>query len=49
MKKIVNWFQRWNWNRPPRVHYYHHEVMTDDLERELLKAYMGTGFRGRDF
>lgn len=48
MKKIVNLLRRWN--RPLKGHYYyHHEVMTDELERELMKAYMGTGVRGRRF
>jgi hypothetical protein len=47
MKKIVNLLRRWN--RPTLGHYYHHEVMTDELERELMKAYMGTGVRGRRF
>jgi hypothetical protein len=47
MKKIVNLLRRWN--RPPRGHYYPHQVMTDELERELTKAYMGTGVRGRRF
>jgi hypothetical protein len=48
MKKIVNLLKR-QWNRPPRAHYYHEQVMTDELERELMKAYMGTGFRGQNF
>jgi hypothetical protein len=46
MKKIVNLLKRWN---RPREHYYQHQVMTDELERELMKAYMGTGVRGRRF
>jgi hypothetical protein len=48
MKKIVNLLKR-RWNRPLRTYHYHEEVLTDELERELLKAYMGTGFRGRNF
>jgi hypothetical protein len=46
MKKLANLWRRWN---RPRSHYYHHQVMTDELERELMKAYMGTGVRGRRF
>jgi hypothetical protein len=48
MKKIVN-FLRERWNRPPRAHYYRDQVLTDELEREMMKAYMGTGVRGRHF
>ena len=48
MKKIVNLLKR-RWNRPPRTHYYHDQVLTDELERELMKAYGGTGVRGRHF
>ncbi|MEO2158270.1 MAG: hypothetical protein ABGX31_02925 [bacterium] len=33
----------------PRTYYYHGQVMTDELERELMKAYAGTGFRNRRF
>jgi hypothetical protein len=48
MKKIVNLWKRLN--RPPRrTHYYHDQVLTDELEREMMKAYMGTGFRGKRF
>jgi len=28
-----------------RPHYYHNQVMTDDLERELMRAYAGIPFR----
>ena len=31
----------------PRAHYYQNQVLTDELERELLKAYAGTSFRFR--
>jgi hypothetical protein len=27
-----------------RPHYYHNQVMTDDLERELMRAYAGIPF-----
>ena len=30
----------------PKHQYYHRQVMNDELERELLRAYMGTGARG---
>ena len=33
----------------PTTYYYHEQVLTDDLEREMMKAYMGTGVRGRHF
>ena len=33
----------------PRAHYYRDQVLTDELERELMKAYAGTGFRGRHY
>ena len=33
----------------PRTYYYHEQVLTDDLERALMRAYMGTGVRGRHF
>ena len=47
MKKLINFLKKIQ----PRHHtyYYHGQVMTDDLERELMKAYAGTGFRGRRF
>lgn len=32
-----------------RTYYYHGQVMTDELERELMKAYAGAGFRGRRY
>ena len=48
MKKIISLFRRWFPQRS-RGHYYHHQTLTDELERELMKAYMGTGFRGRRF
>jgi hypothetical protein len=28
-----------------RPHYYHNQVMTDDLERELMRAYCGIPWR----
>jgi hypothetical protein len=40
LKKVINAMK-------PRNHYYPHQVMSDELERELLKAYMGTGVRGK--
>ena len=47
MKKIINFLKKIQ----PRTttYYYHGQVMTDELERELMKAYMGTGVRGRRF
>jgi hypothetical protein len=45
MKKIVNLLKRLQ--TTPRTYHYHHEVMTDELERELMKAYAGTSGRGR--
>jgi hypothetical protein len=33
----------------PRAHWYQDQVLTDELERELMKAYAGTGFRGRHY
>jgi beta-glucosidase-like glycosyl hydrolase len=48
MKKIVN-FLRARWHRPPSAHYYRDPVLTDALAREMMKAYMGTGVRGRHF
>jgi GTPase Era involved in 16S rRNA processing len=42
LQKIINAMK-------PRSHYYPHQMMTDELERELTRAYMGTGVRGRRF
>jgi len=44
LKKVINAMKPRS-----RSHYYPHHVMTDELERELLKAYAGTGVRGRRF
>jgi len=47
MKKLINLLKKLQ----PRAttYYYHGQVMTDDLERELMKAYGGMGFRGKRF
>jgi hypothetical protein len=47
MKRLVNFLKK----AYPRTttYYYHGQVMTDDLERELMKAHMGVGFRGKRF
>ncbi len=37
--KIAKALKRLNRTRP---HYYHNQVMTDELERTMLRAYMGT-------
>jgi len=45
MKKIVQFLKKIQ----PRTttYYYHGQVLTDQLERELMKAYGGAWFRGR--
>ena len=48
MKKIINLLKQ-RWIRPSRTYYYHDQVMTDELERELMKAYGSTGFGGKTF
>jgi len=47
MKKLINFLKKIQ----PRTttYYYHGQVLTDDLERELMKAHMGVGFRGKRF
>ena len=40
--KIAKALKRLNRTRP---HYYHNQVMTDELERELMRAYAGIPFR----
>ena len=40
--KIAKVLKRLNRTHP---HYYHNQVMTDDLERELMRAYAGIPFR----
>ena len=47
MKKLINLLKKIQ----PRTtnYYYHDQVLTDQLERELMKAYGGTGFRGKRF
>jgi len=39
--KIAKAIKRLSRTRP---HYYHNQVMTDELERTLLRAYMGTSW-----
>ena len=47
MKKLINLLKKIQ----PRstTYYYHGQVLTDELEREMMKAYMGTGFRNKRF
>jgi hypothetical protein len=47
MKKLINFLKKMQ----PRTttYYYHGQVLTDELEREMMKAYMGVGFRGKRF
>jgi len=47
MKKLVNLMKKLQPRN--RTYFYHGQLLTDDLERELMKAYMGTGFRGKRF
>jgi len=47
MKKLVNLMKKLQPRN--RTYFYHEQVLTDELERELMKAYMGTGVRGRRF
>jgi hypothetical protein len=46
MKKIIDLLKQ-RLHRSPRTYYYHNQVMTDELERELMKAYGSYGFRDR--
>ena len=46
MKKIINLLKQ-RWTGLPRTYYYHEQVLTDELERELMKAYGGYGFRDK--
>ena len=48
MKKIVKLWKRLG-SRRHHGYYHHQQFLTDELERELMKAYMGTGVRGRRF
>ena len=47
MKKLINLLKKIQ----PRTttYYYHGQVLTDELEREMMKAYMGVGFRTKRF
>ena len=45
MKKLINLLKKLQ--PRPTTYYYHGQVMTDDLERELMRAYMGSGIKAR--
>jgi len=47
MKKLISLLKK---IQPrPTTYYYHGQFLTDELERELMNAHMGTGFRGKRF